>query len=812
MAFGDPVVISIGTPFNATANSFANWRSTGFNVQGTTSPTLPASWFVSGTPDAGRRLTILALRTTSTQVQLFLGELGGTDYNLVEEFRTGVQIQLYIHQADNSIPATTYTIVDGISDTTEPYAFDVSGAQLTDLNNFLTNVSSTTSYDLRIIPPASQSLSYGTPPTMIYVGDTLTDMSPTTSGFTGTITYTATGLPAGIAINATTGVISGTFTTANANAQNATITATAGTQTDTHIIGFPAILAVTQLTAPTGAATSNVTPNRFTVTWTAVANASEYSITITDGTTSTTQTSTDTTENFTTLIAGTEYTISITATNAGDRAYSDSEATTLTVMTRALPTLSYPTVPSLTVDTTVVSLSPTITNFVGTVTYSILVQGGTSLIPGITLDRSTGVISGTPTSVGTETVRTIQASSGNGAYTATHQLIFRAVARIRLPAPTNLAVSGTPTHNQIVVTWDAVADAVGYVAIADDGVTQTTGTVSGTTATFSGLTANTLYDIRVRAQGDELKHSLNGAMADVHIRTATGPTLAYSNIPTTLQIGTQITDMSPTTTRLTGTVTYTSSGTFPAGISMAAATGIISGTPTTYSASAVSVTVTATAGTDSASVSISFPAVSRIVLPGPSNVRVADNTLTSTQFRLLWDVVPNASSYTTTARLASGTTFNLTPDSNESGVTFTGLSPATDYVVRVQTNGDGVTYASTGGFTLLNVRTEAAPSLTYSAVDSTMEVGQLISTISPTVTGLTSPTFSQDGNLPPGLALNASTGLITGRPTAAESDTQDVVITATSGSDSATETLTFPAIAKGQLVAPGHLTLVRESQ
>ena len=93
----------------------------------------PASWFVAGTPDTGRRLTILALRTTSTQVQLFLGELGGTDYNLVEEFRTGVQIQIYIHQNDNSIPATTYTIVDGISDTTEPYAFDVSGAQLTDL-------------------------------------------------------------------------------------------------------------------------------------------------------------------------------------------------------------------------------------------------------------------------------------------------------------------------------------------------------------------------------------------------------------------------------------------------------------------------------------------------------------------------------------------------------------------------------------------------------------------------------------------------------------------------------------------------------
>ena len=37
------------------------------------------------------------------------------------------------------------------------------------------------------------------------------------------------------------------------------------------------------------------------------------------------------------------------------------------------------------------------------------------------------------------------------------------------------------------------------------------------------------------------------------------------------------------------------------------------------------------------------------------------------------------------------------------------------------------------------------------------------------------------------------------------------MVTVTSGSDSATATITFPAIAKGQLVAPGHLQLVLES-
>ena len=808
MAFGDPVVVSLGTPFGATAGSFANWRSVGFNVQGTTSPTLPASWFEANTPAAGRKLTIVALRVVSERIQLLFGDFGGTDYDFVTEFRTGVQIQIYPHQADNSVPSNAFTITNGISDATEPYAYDPTGAELTALNSFIANVNSSTSYDMRFIPPSAQSLSYGEPPATIYVGDTLADLSPTTSGFTGTIGYTATGLPAGIAINATTGVVSGTFTTASANAQIATITATAGTDTATHRMSFAAVLEATQLATPTGAATSNLSPNRFTLTWTAVTNATGYDVSVTDGTTTINQSSTDTTENFTSLTPGTEYTISIVATNAGTRAYTNSEAATLTVTTSALPTLSYPTPPSLTVDTTSVSLTPTVTNFVGTVTYEILVQGGTTLIPGITLDRATGVISGTPTTVGAETARIIRASSGDGAYTAQHQIIFRAVARIRLPAPANIRVQGTPTHNTIVVTWDAVDNAITYEAFAIEGNNMITGTVNGVVATFTGLTANTQYDIRVRAEGDGINYAIVGTMGDTQISTAAGPTLSYSNIPTELTIGTLITDMSPTTTQLTGTVTYSSSGTFPPGISMATATGIISGTPNTYNADTTSVTITATAGSDSASVSITFPAVARITLGSVTDLQVVSGTLRSNRFQVSFTEVTNASSYVVRARLSSSQTYTLTADANYN---FTGLTASTEYVVQVQTRGDGVTYEQVGGTTDLTVTTLAAPTLTYSAAPTSMEVGQLIASMTPTLTGLTGVTYSEDGNLPAGLNFDTSTGRISGRPSSASTNTQAVVVTASDGTDSATATITFPAVDKGQLVAPGTLRLVSES-
>ena len=77
-------------------------------------------------------------------------------------------------------------------------------------------------------------------PTSLTVGTAITNISP--AGGSGIDGYRATGLPAGLSINSTTGIISGTPTTANAGTAGATVTAfdRAG-NTDTVDITFPAV-------------------------------------------------------------------------------------------------------------------------------------------------------------------------------------------------------------------------------------------------------------------------------------------------------------------------------------------------------------------------------------------------------------------------------------------------------------------------------------------------------------------------------------------------------------------------------------------
>jgi len=73
-------------------------------------------------------------------------------------------------------------------------------------------------------------------------------------------------------------------------------------------------------------------------------------------------------------------------------------------------------------------------------------------------------------------------------------------ATVPLPAPTGLAVSGTPTATDFDVTWTAVAGATGYTATAQPA--GPTAVVTGTDAAFTGATTGTDYTVSVVALGD----------------------------------------------------------------------------------------------------------------------------------------------------------------------------------------------------------------------------------------------------------------------------------------------------------------------
>ena len=141
----------------------------------------------------------------------------------------------------------------------------------------------------------------------------------------------------------------------------------------------------------------------------------------------------------------------------------------------------------------------------------------------------------------------------------------------------------------------------------------------------------------------------------------TAPTVDYT-VPTSLTVGTAITTITPST-RDSDITSYGATG-LPDGLSIDAATGEISGTPTTVSTApaTVGVTVTDNVG-NSATVTLVFPPVAAAVQPG---VKVTPNSLTINE--------GSTAGYTVTLATPPVGNVTITAASGDSGAV--GVEPA----------------------------------------------------------------------------------------------------------------------------------------
>jgi hypothetical protein len=251
------------------------------------------------------------------------------------------------------------------------------------------------------------------------------------------------------------------------------------------------------------------------------------------------------------------------------------------------------------------SLDASVTGNTQPVTYSI----SPALPAGLTLNTSTGQITGTPTATATSTTYTVTATQGVCVVTQNYTFAVVCtgitISPATLPAATlSVAYSQTITQTGLsgTPTWSI------SLGTLPTGLTlnPTTGVISGTPTVLG--TSN--FTVQVS----------NGTCSQTQAYSITVnpncPTITVN--PATLPNGTVGASYSQTVTATGGTAPYTfavTSGSLPAGLTLNASTGVISGTVT--SATTANFTITATDASSNACTGSKAYSVSFTVVNGP---------------------------------------------------------------------------------------------------------------------------------------------------------------------------------------------------